>query len=138
MGVVWAGLGLGLFLFGAKAGIFYLLTHYKDPKTGDLKDRIWPKWILFGKPMPLWARIHESTFLLVCVDTASGYIGMHIFAAFNGGIIAMVGMATYSIVCAITIGYQFISHSISKRLSPKFKTKHHKKKNYPWLKESYT
>jgi hypothetical protein len=130
MGVLWAGIGLGTFLFLAKMGIFYLLTSVKNKDTGELEQRMWPKWFIFGERLPLRDRIHESTFLLVCVDTISGYLGMHIFAAFNGGIIAMVGMATYTIVCAFALGQQFIVKYLSKRFTLNIKRK--KKQRYSW------
>jgi hypothetical protein len=129
MEVAIIGAVLGALLFMGKLGIFYLLTSKKNAITGDLEQRMWPKYFLWGPSTPLRDRIHDSTFLLVCVDTLSGYLGMHIFAAFNGGIMAMVGMTVYSIICAVTIGQEFIMKWISKRISfPKRSSK----SKYAW------
>jgi hypothetical protein len=117
MEVAIIGAILGTLLFMGKLGIFYLLTSKKNAITGDLEQRVWPKYFLWGTKIPLRDRIHDSTFLLVCVDAVSGWAGMHIFAAFNGGIMAMVGMTVYTIICAMTIGQEFIIKWISKRLS---------------------
>jgi hypothetical protein len=124
MGIFWVGIGLGVFLFLAKLGIFLLLTSKKNEKTGELEQRILPKWLLWGKPMPIRDRINQSTFLLVCVDTISGYIGMHAFASFQAGTLAMIAMAAYTIICAATLGWQFLFKWLLRKLSFKSKPKH--------------
>jgi hypothetical protein len=129
MQAAYFGMVLGFLLLVAKAGSFWLLTSVKNKKTGEMEQRVLRKWIIFGEKMPLRDRIHESTLLLFFVDVLGGYMGIHVLGAMGGGVIATVGIATYTIVCMAMLMKQFIANWLGKKL--KFKKKS-KKQKWSW------
>ena len=128
MRAAWFGLCIGILLLVAKYCGFWLLTSVKDKETGQLKQRILPKWIIFGKPMPLRDRINDSTFLLFCIDTLFGYLGINILAAMGGGVIATVAIVAYTITCMAMLMKQFLFNWIDRKFSFKRKAK----SGYDW------
>ena len=92
---------LGMLLLASKACGYWLLTGGSNPY--QIK-----KWLLFGETTTLRDRIHNSTFLLFCVDAIGGYLGMHVLGAFGGSIVGMIAMASYTIACMTTLMWQFI------------------------------
>lgn len=129
MEVALFGVVIGALLFIAKYCAFWLLTSVKNETTGKMEQRMWPKWILFGEILPLRDRIHDSTFLLFCVDTISGYAGMHVLGAMGGGVIATVGIATYTIVCMFVLMKQFLFNWFKDKIAIPGKRKKHR---YVW------
>jgi len=85
------GFIMGFTLLLAKYGSFWLFTGGSKQWRVPFTDQGIRDWI------------YKSPIRTGLLDTAAGYLGMHVLLALGGSIIATVAMVTYIVTCMATI-----------------------------------